>query len=255
VVQQLEVPAPPAAAKKVLARSHWRVLIRPGVYDDQRIASLGAAWGLIEGTAVSWRGWDFPHVGREEERGNGNSWIESATDWSTYLEFWRLYLSGQFVFLGVPREDLSDIDVASRVRELLGVPAGFVASGYLDPLRTLFLLTEICEFASRLARRGVVDKHGVIEVALDGAADRVLLFSDPFREWSRFYRATAPRLEVPRSTAGIEAPDVAHKLAIDLAVWTFERFGYTADRGWLEREQSSFVEGTGTWASLRQLPR
>ena len=48
--------------EKIRARGHWRVVIRPGRFEEKRIQDIAALYPLIQKTSVELRGWDFPHV-------------------------------------------------------------------------------------------------------------------------------------------------------------------------------------------------
>jgi hypothetical protein len=82
---------------KIHAHGYWRVLIRPDRHTELRIPSLSACRQLVEDAHVTLRGWDYPHLGPEGPKA-GQSWIEESVDWQYgHIEFWRLYLSAQFV--------------------------------------------------------------------------------------------------------------------------------------------------------------
>src|SRR5690349_8899477 len=89
----------------VLKYPHWRVTYRPHEYREELIPTLAACFELVEATKLSLRGWDFPHVGRKEEQLlRARNWVGSQTEFSTHIEYWRLYQSGQFLHLHAVRE-------------------------------------------------------------------------------------------------------------------------------------------------------
>ena len=85
-----ELPVP------VLERPHWRVVVRPNEFDAERIPSLADCWSTVERSRVALRGWDYPHIDHENQAG-GEDWIASWIHWGLYIEYWRLFQSGQFV--------------------------------------------------------------------------------------------------------------------------------------------------------------
>jgi hypothetical protein len=232
---------------------HWRFSIRPGWYDEGRFPSASDNWRLIEQLSVGWRGWDFPHVDRDPlNRQVGTSWIAAWIDWQVHLEYWRFYESGQFAWLGGFWEDRMNLDGQAILTNTPGCPDGFVPSGLLDVGGVIYHLTELFEFASRLALRGVLDDAGSVEISLEGIRDRVLVRSGTFNHM-RFHRSASDRLETRVSAKGLSVPPAAHRAALDVAVWLFERFGWLdMDRNMLARIQREFVEGDGTFRALRR---
>src|SRR5438034_7832370 len=99
----------------VKARPHWRVTIRPTIFNESRISTLPECWRIIESCSVSLRGWNYPHVDREG-RTNGNDWISSWCEFNGYLEYWRFYQSGQFLHLKSFWEDSEKVDLAGALQ-------------------------------------------------------------------------------------------------------------------------------------------
>jgi hypothetical protein len=60
---------------------------------------------ILERVKVSLRGWDFPHIDYKVKQLIYKNWIEQSFDWYIYVEFWRFYQSGQFIYLDGNRED------------------------------------------------------------------------------------------------------------------------------------------------------
>jgi hypothetical protein len=49
---------------------------------------------LLQKTAVSRRGWDFPHLDAHQRTHRDIDWIGEETDFANRLESWRFYQSG-----------------------------------------------------------------------------------------------------------------------------------------------------------------
>ncbi len=131
---------------KIKSRGYWRIVIRPQKFNKHLIPSLDQCLQYIAASKVSLRGWDYPHVDREGYA-NGIDWVESATDWMDILEYWRFYQSGQFANIFNCREDWVDLNQEQFMR-LVNKP---FPDGVLGVVATIYRLTEIYEFAARLA--------------------------------------------------------------------------------------------------------
>jgi len=218
---------------KIRFRGHWRVVIRPTTFDEARISSISSLRPIIEKTSVQLCGWDFPHIDSRTGIEIHENWIEQAFEWQEYLEFWRLYKSGQFVdIFAIPYDwyDQSDHgpeDWQFGSRLLIG--------------DSLYTLTEIFEFASRLALTEAGDDPVHIEFTLDRLAGRELFTGEP-RRWALFpgrYKTETKKfsrkLEMSRSELLASARDLAITEAIEL----FSHFGWdtTRDhlRGWQDQ--------------------
>ncbi len=235
-----EAPARMVLPVPVLGQAHWRVVIRPEEFDAARIPSAAALQTIVEQARVRLRGWDYPVVEfAAESSERGNDWVASWTDFGPYVEYWRFHQSGQFIHLFGFTEDTEERrNLGSRrLGHLNGVPADFQPTGYVDFAGVLFRVTEILEFASRLALKGALGKAAVIEVGMEDIRDRVLLSLDPHRGWTTFCHATVDRLSHPaiHRPAG-DLVGQRHEIAIDIATWFYERFGWAGWQPGLLRE-------------------
>lgn len=111
----------PSAVTSLMKRPYWRVVIRLGEYDGSRIIEVAKCMDVLESTAVRAGGWRYPFVSRDHDRFSigpnyAQSWIEQAD----FLEFSRLYQSGQFVYATALRESFlpADNEQLKEAREL-----------------------------------------------------------------------------------------------------------------------------------------
>ena len=82
---------------------HWKVYAYPVNYSERRVKDPIAVKNLLAKSIVSLRGWSFPHVQNNNDHGaksNFSNGVQSFTDWEGYLEGFRVYLSGLFVWKG-----------------------------------------------------------------------------------------------------------------------------------------------------------
>lgn len=82
---------------------HWQVCTYPVSYLERRVKDQTEVNTLLNKSLVSLRGWSFPHIQNNSHHGiksNFSNGIQSYTDWGGYLESFRAYLSGLFVWNG-----------------------------------------------------------------------------------------------------------------------------------------------------------
>jgi len=130
---------------KIRTRGYWRVVIRPARFEQNHIGSCSDLFPIVEKNSVRFRGWEYPHVDRQRPHQRGVDWVGQETSWELYLEVWRLFLSGQFVHNFAVTEDWRD---QSR---LWPADDDWAPGRYLHAIDSVYELTEIFEFAARLA--------------------------------------------------------------------------------------------------------
>lgn len=233
----IELPVP------VQDAPHWRVILRPETFEAERISTLKECWNLMESCRVLLRGWDYPHVDRED-RANGQAWIASWCDWKGHREYWRFYQSGQFIHLCSFWEDSYPEKAKQRAQRIRFMPQDFSPSGYLDIVDMLCTITEIFEFATRLAQKGVFGDSLSITVQMTEIKDRILIAWDLSRIWDGFYRATEHTLAKERRLETELLVSKSAELARDTTAWFYERFGWMdASPQLLANEQQKLLEG------------
>jgi hypothetical protein len=103
---------------------HWRINFKP-MRELAQPLSLGRCRELVQQAKVSIRGWDFPHTSHrnDEEGGSGNfgTYVENWTQWSGFLEFWRMYKSSQFLSYIALREDTRPDEHGNPVVPILNI--------------------------------------------------------------------------------------------------------------------------------------
>jgi len=150
--------------KKIKSKGYWEINIRPDVYNSQRLERQKIK-DIVRSAVVELGGWDYPHF-RDSE---GEPYpilygIEKIIDWSNHIEFWRMTKSANFYHLLALREDwMEDVEYRLKGKKWLGV------------LRTLYTLTEIFEFAKRLATQNIFDDNMIIDIKLYDLKNRQLV--------------------------------------------------------------------------------
>lgn len=159
-------------------RGYWRVHFRPLVAEE-KLGLPSLCRNIVTENKVYLRGWDYPHipertgddVGLEPGANFYQSWIDSGA----FKEFWRMYQSGQFIHYFAVRMDWWGEDEWYR-----DMADKYPAGSALSVVDTIYQITEIFEFLSRLARAGIYDEGVNVSIALNNTLDRklVILQSD-----------------------------------------------------------------------------
>jgi hypothetical protein len=156
-----------ATVSRITSRGYWKVIMYPSEFRRDRIANLLECQRLVENCKVSLRGWDYPHF---ERLVSSEDYICSGTDWEIYKEYWRLYRSGQFVhYFGC----VEDWWRGSTLDAELG--ARYAPGEVLELIMVLYHMTEVHEFASRMAQRSVFGEQMSLTIEAHGMRGRRLI--------------------------------------------------------------------------------
>jgi hypothetical protein len=207
---------------KIKSRGYWRVEIRPTVFEKLRIPTFSRVQEVVQSCKVRWRGWDYPHWNADTVR-NMSDWVESSEDWTQYIEYWRFYRSGQFVHLFAAHEDHMDME---RILPKTYPPRP-PREGYISFLSTTYLVTEIFEFAARLANKDILRPSAFISIGLHNINGHELtsFSASRFLDEGFLYTTDEPILierEIPEQQL-VADPDNS---ALDFIAEIFERFNW-----------------------------
>lgn len=231
----------------VIAAPHWEVIIHPKEYSEELIPTLADCYKLIGQTKVSLRGWDYPHLSREDnELGHGTNWIAS---WSSFrhFEYWRLFQSSQFVHLFTLPEmgpawnsELKET-TKMHLRGMHDIDFDRIP-GYVSIGNFIYTITEIFEFATRLAQKGIYTGDVSISIKLHGIKGFVLTTSRD-RAWWGYYAASENVLVHNWEIPSAELVADSSKKSLKAISWFFERFGWLDQAGDAIREdQEKFLK-------------
>lgn len=226
----MEIPVP------VLELPHWRVNFRPAHFNPGSIQSDRDLFELVERNAVSFRGWNYPHVSsRLNERSATEKYVASWANFMGHVEYWRLFQSGQFLHLfSVPevankawRNKYSHID----------------APGIFSVRNVIFTMTEIFEFAARLSAQRMYAGGLSIKIEVKHVRGFVLV-SDFDRLLHGEYAAHADSVARDVQSDSEDMILDNSRIAADSAVWFFNQFGWrNPARIDIEREQAALKSG------------
>lgn len=222
--------------EKIKTRGYWHIVIRPQKFQKEHVPSLPDLVKLIEENKVSHRGWDYPHLTSHEMR-RGLDYIQMATTFREINETWRFYQSGQFAFLRGLTEDW--------IKEDKWQAQGIEPQNKLSILSVLYQLSEMYEFAARLAQAGVFDNILVLKVNLVSTQGRELFFwpGSGMRWLGRTYTCDIPNL--PKQESYIVTDFIARSrdYSFQHFQWIMGRFGFDISSDVFKRDQEKFFEG------------
>lgn len=201
---------------------HWKVVIRPQSFEQERIAMLDDCLTAVRDSQVWLHGRHYPCRG--ENRAMGEDWVAAWAESRGRSEYWRLFQSGQFVHYFTFMEDMpswrseSDRQYGNRSPE---------ANGYLDVDNVLYTCTEIFEFTARLMAAGVLgplDESPVVRIGMEQIRNRTLCAAFPW-VLPDVRQATTDCLEHSWRVVGPGVSDEAAKQAREATRWFLDRFG------------------------------
>jgi hypothetical protein len=208
---------------KIASRGYWKVIMHPSEFKKDRLETLLECQKLIEDCKVSLRGWDYPHflVGKEDII-SAADYVWSTTDWEMYKEYWRFYQSGQFVHYFGCAEDWWR---GSKLDANLGKQ--YEPGEVLELTMVLYRLTEIYEFASRLAQKRVFGEQMWLEIELHGMQNRRLISLDkPFFGTFGPYVSQETTLKFETLFTVQDLIATAAEKALEQSLKVFERFNW-----------------------------
>ncbi|MDP8206530.1 MAG: hypothetical protein P9L92_07720 [Candidatus Electryonea clarkiae] len=222
---------------KIKSRGYWKVIIRPSKFIEERISDINDCRTIVRDNNVLLRGWDYPHYDTNSDPICGLDYVEQFTDWEHHIEGWRFYQSGQFTHYKAISEDWGEEN------SLLKSNSDIPPNEYLSIIDTVYLITEICEFASRLASKSVLGDSCQIHITLSNTKNRKLFFYDRSRYLSRTYQTILKEIPYSISPSTTELISRSNEIALEHIVWLFKRFNWkSVVPGIFKEDQIKLIE-------------
>lgn len=203
----------------IKSRGYWRINFKP--LADQGL-ELPRCREIVENSSVKLRGWYYPHV-PHGGLVTGNNYKEGGIDWNAEKEVWRMYQSGQFIHYKSMEEDwlAEDSWFSERLREIK-------PRMVFDVLWAVYRITEIYEFAARLARAGLYKEGVEIDIQLGNVGGRKLEIITDVMRAPLFgeYKAGEDIKFVKAYTWQQLAEQDIKEQALGAIVYIFQRFGW-----------------------------
>lgn len=243
--KDLELPTP------VLQYPHWRVNFRPSEYKENLIPSLSKCFEIIERTKLSLRGWDYPHLSRRDtERGQGNNWVSSWSDFMGHYEYWRFYQSGQFIHLFSVRE-ATEREYKQKLKSDMQSHRIFTdgeidweaVPGFFSITNFIYNITEIFEFAARLCQSQIYT--GTLTIQVDIKRIKGFVLTAPWeRAWHSYYAASQDNLSKSQEVDSEQLVAASKDISLSTIIWFFERFGWMSpSKDVIRQDQENLIQG------------
>lgn len=206
--------------QKIQSHGYWHVIVRPTEFSEDRITSPQQCKTIVQECNVKYRGLSYPWFNFMKNPDYGANYVEQYNEQGEVIEGWRFYQSAQFAQCRALWEDWLDPNIKYSDTRLVK------PGECLSVVGTVYFLTELYEFAARIAEKGVLGKDCEILVALRNSNGRKLASLNPLGCFSGEYRLTKETISPQRlilSSADLMAN--SSELALAHVVWIFERFG------------------------------
>lgn len=209
----------------IQSSGYWRINFQPVVVAT-KLASLGDCSDIVEKNQVQLRGWNYPHFPRRKDDDSnveaGNNYYAGFIEWNNYIEFWRMYQSGQFLHYLAFREDWGDRDGWDVVENSNTEP-----NKYLSIVGTIYEITEVFEFLSRLARENLYDEGVKVSISLHNTENRKLRMEDPMRGFLLDeYKTALKEISFSKTYNKEDLITKPQELALEAIVYIFDRFNW-----------------------------
>lgn len=230
--------------ERIKSRGYWRINFQPKKLIPEKLP-LAQCKNFVEQNSVRLRGWDYPHIPvRSDDHGGqlpSGEFYEAWTNWWNHIEFWRMYRSRQYLHYLALREDwFEESDWARGLAEQVK-PGQRLGTG-----GTIYQITEIFEFVSRLGRNDCYPDGVFVNISLENTKGRELWIDDPNRMSFSFPRQTgAERIEIRRELSTSDYVLNTSEMAISVIVELFDQFGWeNVSTENIRRDQQTFLAGS-----------
>lgn len=234
---------------KIKERGYWEIILRPIQYQEKKFTHKQLRdW--LEKHQVRNRGWYYPHFSENKDFGdyyNVQGFLESYVHWGPNIENFRFYQSGQFIhYMGLQEDRLDDLPplYAQWDPSMQNPPPKQL---FLEPIMTLYQLTEIFLFTSRLSSEEVFGDKTEIFIKLHNMNHRILRTLDHRGAGFHDRECHSEIIELgPIIMTAKELESMHAKLAIDNTIEILSLFDYSSEtlRDTFEKDQKNFFNKT-----------
>ena len=199
----------------IVASGHFDAGIKPGPYDDSRLAPAQLEDFLHRHT-VRMRGWPLPYMDGQQPVRRYGTWIGQEYAGRRHQEAWRLFTSGHFLHRRVLVSDLVDD------HELAADAHG--ATGSVVVWDVLLYAVELVELAARFATDLACDDVS-IELGLANIDGRQLISGKWERELHGPYLVAANRLQARARVTSVDVLGNPRGIAVSIVQNLLGQFG------------------------------
>jgi len=168
---------------------YWEVVSFPSEYDINRISETIKVKELIEKSEVNLLGWNFPHTDLKSNASNFLNGRQSYTIWNEFIEGYRAYKSGFFLWQRAFVEDTKGFN-------LNGQPV-------LDFIRTIRYITEFFLFFKRYYSELPINNLQ-IKISIYKIKDRQIATLNPVLDIrENYYFSRVPDITIEEEVEGV----------------------------------------------------
>jgi hypothetical protein len=216
----------PGLLEKIKSRGYWRINFQPNTFGDRRI-SLAECKDAVERNAVLLRGWDYPHVSKKNDEHGAQlpagEYQENWVHWWNHIEFWRMYRSKQFLHYRAIHDDWFEQSEWAGEHEKQIKPGTS-----LGVVGTIYLVTEIFEFLSRLTRAGFYSDRISIDISIENTVGRELRVDSPARmPFLSPHKTGAESIKLHHDAEVDDLKVKSSDLALTTILEIFDQFGWS----------------------------
>ena len=210
------------------SKGFWQLQAHPESYRRDRIPDKVTLWKALVESEVSLRGWSFPHANRQTQSNFGDgrqSYTNQSVFGKAYVEAFRAYQSGLFIWRGAYREN------EPSFTNQYGKALSFV--------NVIYEITEMFVFMKRYYERTAPEAIALVSIEMKDingralvATDDTLPFNPPISRVTDMRIDRSYRVDVLRTSA--------EEFAIKVVQEIFEIFNWNNPdpnmiRGWQQR--------------------
>lgn len=219
--------SPTDLKKEIKTRGYWEIVVRPQQFSRDAVDPSKLKETIINSSYPS-RGWRYPLIStdpyEQEHAYATQDGIEGYVDFGRHREVWRFDTSGQFIhYLAFPEDwweqEGNDWVPAAASQHPQGTA--------LSTIGTVYLLTEILEFARRLSANVPQMETVCISITLHNVQNRELATFDSMRHL--FGRYTCRIASFQLKAIEVTRDDLqgkARSLALELIKEVFTKFNW-----------------------------
>jgi hypothetical protein len=218
----------------IKTRGYWEVDMHSLEAKTNRFESMTDCMNKVRDSVVELRGWPYPVFSVSGVPYPMQERIEAVIDSHDLKEYWTMFFTGHFYHIFAFREDWL------KAAEYGESPS----QKFLEFMITLYSVTEIYEFAIRLAQKNVFGSGVQIKIYLHGMEGRKLTTLEPFRvPFFHDYVCREKDLSFVKRVSVEELIAEGNNMALDTVFKIFDTFGWlNMPKERLREDQRKFLE-------------
>ncbi|MCL4378361.1 MAG: ATP-binding protein [Actinobacteria bacterium] len=177
--------------KEINNYGYWQFISYPSAYTAERFEVPKQIDDLIKKSEVNLLGWNLPHT---DHNGNASNFIkgrQSFTTWEEFIEGYRAYFSGLFIWQRAFVEDTKLININDKP--------------VLEFIRTIRYVTEILFFLKRFYAEISEESDLALEITLKNLLGRQIYTTNPTLDiWQDYYISKEKNILIKKKISFID---------------------------------------------------